>query len=168
MSSYRVFLGLGSNIGDRLGFLNRAAAEISRLRGTTIVWASSVYETSPVGKEPQASFLNAVLEVTTSLPPGELLPEVKGLEQKIGRSPGERWGPREIDIDILLYDGVVVRDAAVAVPHPEMENRRFVLVPLREIAPDVVHPVSGMTVEELARACRDSGRVVRIQGRIQW
>jgi len=168
MTVYRVFVSLGSNVGDRLGYLNRAASEIGKIPETKIVWSSSVYETSPVGSTEQANFLNAVLEVNTSLLPGDLLQEVKGLEQKVGRTPGTHWGPREIDIDILLYDGVTARDGTVTVPHPELEKRRFVLVPLREIAPDVVHPVSGLTVEELAHACRDTGRVVKIQARIQW
>jgi 2-amino-4-hydroxy-6-hydroxymethyldihydropteridine diphosphokinase len=168
MSQYRVFLGLGSNMGERVSYLNRAATGIGRLRESRIVWASSVYETSPIGNTEQPTFLNAVIELETGLVPAELLGEIKKLEQSVGRVARERWGPREIDIDILLYDGLVVSDATVTVPHPELEKRRFVLVPLREIAPDVVHPVSGMTIEELAHACHDDGRIVKTQSRIQW
>jgi 2-amino-4-hydroxy-6-hydroxymethyldihydropteridine diphosphokinase len=112
--------------------------------------------------------LNAVIELETGLPPRELLAEIKNLEQNVGRVVRERWGPREIDIDILLYDGLAMSDATVTVPHPELEKRRFVLVPLREIAPDVVHPVNGMTIEEMANACHDGGRIVKTQSRIQW
>ena len=88
---------------------------------------------------------------------------MKRIEGVVGRTEGggERWGPREIDIDILLYDGLVYTDDAVTVPHAEMERRKFVLIPLREIAPELVHPVSGLTVEELAAACPDTGRVVK-------
>lgn len=168
MKSYSVFLGLGSNIGERHVFLNRAANAVARIPQTTIIWASSVYETSPYGMTDQPTFLNAALQIETALDPPALLAEVKGIERRIGRTSGDRWGPREIDIDILLYEGLAVNDAAVTVPHPELEKRRFALVPLREIAGDIVHPVSGMTIEELARACSDQGRVTKTQFRIQW
>jgi 2-amino-4-hydroxy-6-hydroxymethyldihydropteridine diphosphokinase len=87
------------------------------------------------------------------------VPRWKDVEQRIGRSPSERWGPREIDIDILVYDGLVFADDRVTVPHPDLEHRRFVLIPLREIAADLIHPVSGMTVEELSAACTDRGAI---------
>lgn len=161
MKMYSAFLGLGSNLGDRHVFLNRAVAELKKLPDTRLVWASSVYETDPVGKADQPKFLNAAVEVETALAPAGLLQETAAIEQRLGRSTSERWGPREIDIDVLLYDGVVQNDGNVRVPHPELEKRKFVLVPLHEIAPDVVHPVNGMTVEEMLRACRDSSRVVR-------
>jgi 2-amino-4-hydroxy-6-hydroxymethyldihydropteridine diphosphokinase len=120
-----------------------------------------VYETDPVGKTDQEKFLNAALEIETPLEPKQLFAEVKAIERRIGRTKTERWGPREIDIDVLLYDGVVSKDEAVTVPHPEMEQRKFVLVPLKEIAPDLVHPINGMTMEELVAACTDPGRVVQ-------
>ena len=161
MKTYRVFLGLGSNMGEREKFLNRAIAELKKAQNTKIVWASSVYETDPVGKTDQPKFLNAALEVETALEPRELFAEAKSVEQRLGRTMSERWGPREIDIDVLLYDGLVFSDDAVTVPHPEMERRKFVLVPLKEIAPDLVHPISGMTMEELVAACKDAGRVVQ-------
>ena len=161
MKLYRVFLGLGSNVGERQKFLNRAVEELRKVHDTRAVWASSVYETDPVGKTDQPKFLNAALEIETALAPKELYGEVKSIEQRIGRTEGERWGPREIDIDILLYDGLVFNDEELEVPHPEMVERKFVLVPLKEIAPDLVHPINGMTVEEMASACRDAGRVVQ-------
>jgi len=166
MKSHSVFLGLGSNKGEREKFLTRAVAELRKVKDTRIVSASSVYETDPVGKTDQPRFLNAALEIETALGPGELFPEVKAVEQRIGRTSTERWGPREIDIDILVYDGLVFHDEQVTVPHPEMEKRKFVLVPLKEIAPDLVHPVSGMTMEELLAACRDQGRVVQSYHRL--
>ena len=159
--TYRAFLGLGSNLGAREDYLNRAAAELRRTAGVRVVWCSSVYETDPWGNTAQGRFLNAAVEVETALDPPALMCELKRIEKALGRTQGERWGPREIDIDILLYDGLVHETATVTVPHPALPERRFALVPLREIAPDVVHPVSGLTVEEMARACRDGSRVVQ-------
>jgi 2-amino-4-hydroxy-6-hydroxymethyldihydropteridine diphosphokinase len=161
MTEYRVFVGLGSNLGERERFLQDAARRLGAIPGTSVVWFSSVFETDPYGKAEQPRFLNVAAEVTTSLDPPALLSALKGIETSLGRTKSERWGPREIDLDILLYDGLVYADEAVRVPHPELEHRRFVLVPLREIAPDLIHPVSGLTVEEMAAACRDQGRVVK-------
>jgi 2-amino-4-hydroxy-6-hydroxymethyldihydropteridine diphosphokinase len=161
MKSYRVFIGLGSNVGQCEKFLNKAVAELKNVRDTKVVWASSVYETDPVGKTDQPKFLNAAVEIETQLQPNELYEEVKAIETRLGRTKTERWGPREIDIDILVYDGLVFQDEEVTVPHPEMERRKFVLVPLKEIAPDLVHPISGMTMEELVAECKDVGRVVQ-------
>lgn len=166
MKTYTAFLGLGSNVGERQKFLNKTAAEIKKLPGTKIIWASSVYETDPVGKKDQPKFLNAALEIETGLLPVELLPQLKSIETLVGRTASEQWGPREIDIDILLYDGLVHHDDEVKVPHPQMDKRKFVLVPLREIAPDVVHPVHGLTVTEMADACRDTSRVTKTSYRI--
>lgn len=161
MKTYSVFLGLGSNLGERQRYLQQSADELKKVRETKVVWVSSVYETEPWGKTNQPKFLNACMEVETSLRPPELCAETRAIELRIGRSSGEHWGPREIDIDILLYDGLVFEDETVKVPHPEMENRRFVLVPLQEIAPDLVHPINGMTVQELVAASKDKGRVVK-------
>ena len=167
MRRYRVFLGLGSNIGERYRMLQLAAGALGVLQGTRLVQASPVYETDPFGKTDQERFLNAVLEVETTLPPAALVTEVKAIERRLGRQERGRWGPREIDIDILLYDGLAYQDAEVSVPHPGLAERRFVLVPLREIAPDLVHPVSGLTMEELAGQCGDTGRVVQTSYRIR-
>lgn len=165
MKTFSVFLGLGSNVGERHKFMNQAVAELKNMQGVRMVWASSVYETEPYGKTDQQKFLNAALEIETELAPPALLKEVKEIEHRLGRTMAEKWGPREIDIDILLYDGVVYNDEALTVPHPELEHRKFVLVPLREIAPDLVHPVNGMTITELSRACQD-GRVVKTSFRL--
>jgi len=156
---YRVFIGLGSNLGDRGAFLNQAAARLRRLEEVSVVWFSPVYESEPLGNQTQPLFLNAVGELETALLPPDLLARLKGIEQDLGRTPGERWGPREIDLDVLLYDGLVYDQNGITVPHPRLEERRFVLVPFRDIAPDVVHPISGMTIEELARQCREGGRM---------
>jgi 2-amino-4-hydroxy-6-hydroxymethyldihydropteridine diphosphokinase len=166
MKTYRVFVGLGSNLGERQLFLNRAVSDLQKVAGVRLVWTSSVYETDPWGKTDQPRFLNAVAEIETTLSPRELFDELKGIESQLGRTPAEKWEPRIIDLDILIYDGLVSRDPHVSVPHPELESRKFVLVPLREIAPDLIHPVNGLTVTEMAAACRDSGRVVKTSHRI--
>jgi len=166
MKLYTVFLGLGSNLGEREKCLNQAVGHLKKLRASSLVWASSVYETDPYGKVDQPKFLNAAVQIETSLEPSELFEEIKKIEATAGRSRNERWGPREIDIDILIYDGLVFESDSVKVPHPEIEKRKFVLVPLREIAPDLVHPVTGLNVEEMAAQCQDSGRVVKSLYRI--
>lgn len=161
MKVYNVFLGLGSNLGDRQKYLNQAAVALAKVKAIKLVWTSSVYETEPYGKPDQPKFLNAVAEIETSLEPNALFDEVKSIEKQMGRSSSERWGPREIDIDLLIYDGLVFANDQIKVPHPELEKRRFVLVPLREIAPDLVHPINGMTMTELAASCTDTIRVVK-------
>jgi 2-amino-4-hydroxy-6-hydroxymethyldihydropteridine diphosphokinase len=164
--AYRVFLSLGSNMGERQKYLSDAAGNLKGVPDTRVVWTSSVYETDPYGKQDQPQFLNAVVEIETALEPEKLLDVCKGIEQTLGRTSTEKWGPREIDIDILIYDGVVFGNSSLKVPHPELEKRKFVLVPLKEIAPDLIHPENGMTITELADACRDSSRVVRSYHRI--
>ncbi len=167
MKTYRVFLGLGSNIGDRATHLQKAADNVRAIPGVRIIWYSSVYETDPWGNEEQEKFYNAVAEIETELLPDELLARLKDIEHLLGRTPSVTpWAPREIDLDILLYDGLVVSNATVTVPHPHLHDRRFVLVPFREIAPDIVHPVNGMTIEEMAAACADKGKVVKTLHRI--
>jgi 2-amino-4-hydroxy-6-hydroxymethyldihydropteridine diphosphokinase len=163
---YSAFLGLGSNLGQREKHLNTAVAELKRMRSSRLVWTSNVYETDPVGKISQPKFLNACVEMETELSPGDLHAETKSMEARLGRTSTERWGPREIDVDILLYDGVVFDKDGVTVPHPEMEHRRFVLVPLNDIAADLVHPVTGLTVAEMLKACKDQSRVVQSHHRL--
>jgi 2-amino-4-hydroxy-6-hydroxymethyldihydropteridine diphosphokinase len=161
MKTYRVFLGLGSNLGDRRAMLQSAVRAVGALPGTLLTSVSHAYETDPFGRKDQPVFLNAALEFTTGFAPDELMPELRRIERELGRTEAERWAPRCVDLDILLYDGLTHETADLIVPHPGLPGRRFVLVPLCDIAPDVVHPVSGMTMEELLRACSDDGRVVR-------
>jgi 2-amino-4-hydroxy-6-hydroxymethyldihydropteridine diphosphokinase len=128
----RAWLALGSNLGDRAAYL-RAAVEALPEAGITLVRASRVAETDPVGVRDQPRFLNQVLEVETSLEPRPLLEAVKTIEQELGRTTRERWGPREIDIDILRYDGRVVDEPGLNIPHAELHNRPFLLDLLEEL-----------------------------------
>lgn len=128
----RVWLALGSNLGDRAGYL-KAARNAMPEAGINLLQASRVAETEPVGVHDQPRFLNQVLEVETSLEPRPLLEAVKAIEQQLGRTARERWGPREIDIDILRYDGRTVDEPGLHIPHPELSNRPFLLDLLEEL-----------------------------------
>ncbi len=161
MTTFRVFVGLGSNIGDRFKYLTEAAAALHAVPDTSVVWFSSVYEADAWGKTDQPRFLNTACELNTTLEPRALLGFLKKIEETLGRSSHDRWGPREIDLDILVYDGLAFEDELVCVPHRDLEHRRFALVPLRDIAPDLVHPVNGLTILDMAAACADQGRVVK-------
>jgi len=132
------YLSLGSNLGDRLGRLREAIARLRELDGTSVERVSSVYESEPVGVTEQPRFLNLALQIKTTLEPLELLRAAKRIERELGRRPGPRWGPRPIDIDLLLYGDEAVETPELTLPHPEMMKRAFVLVPLGEIAPDLV------------------------------
>lgn len=143
----RAFVGLGSNLGDRSAMLGQARERLAALPGTTLTRASSLYVTAPVGGPEQDDYLNQVVELETSLSPRELLVEIGEIESVLGRERVVRWGPRSIDVDILWYDGSSIAEADLEVPHPRLEERRFVLEPLAELAPDLLLP-SGMTVSE--------------------
>jgi 2-amino-4-hydroxy-6-hydroxymethyldihydropteridine diphosphokinase len=135
------YLGLGSNVGDRAHNLERARRALDR-RGARVLRASSIIETSPWGMSEQGPFLNQVLKVEWPGGPRALLRTAREVETEIGRVPTYRWGPREIDVDILLFDGLVVSEPGLEVPHPRMWERDFVLIPLRELEPGVGLAVS--------------------------
>lgn len=155
-----VYLSLGSNLGDRFANLRGALARLAG-SGLEVRRVSSLYKTKPVDFEPQAWFLNCVAEVGTELMPVQLLKTLKSIERALGRRPGTSKGPRPIDIDILLYENVVVRSSALTIPHERMGERRFVLIPLRELAPTVPHPVLKRTITQLLADTPDKSQVVR-------
>jgi 2-amino-4-hydroxy-6-hydroxymethyldihydropteridine diphosphokinase len=154
-----VFLGIGSNIGDRLHFLTEAVRKLRTIPSSGVVKISSVYETEPVGVKNQNYFLNAVVLVQTSMGVADFHSRIKSIEKELGRVDRSRWGPREIDIDILLFGDRVINQAAIVIPHPEMVNRRFVLQPLAEIAPETVHPLFHKPVKDLLAECNDANVV---------
>ncbi|MDE3058765.1 MAG: 2-amino-4-hydroxy-6-hydroxymethyldihydropteridine diphosphokinase [Bacteroidota bacterium] len=157
-----VFLSLGSNVGTRSAYLQKAVDGIAEFPGTDLVKISSVYQTEPVGVTRQRDFYNAAVWLVTRLDAHEFHARMKTLEQTIGRRRTFRWGPREIDIDILLFGDLVVDEALLRIPHKAMTLRRFVLTPLAEIAPDAIHPVLQETVASLAGRCTDTSAVERL------
>jgi len=158
-SMAQVFIGLGSNLGGRLNYLKQALTEMAHLPSTAVITCSSVYETDPVGVKEQPIFLNVVAELDSTLIPYELFTGLKRIEREIGRTRSERWGPREIDLDLLYYGREVVNDQGLHVPHPEIANRRFVLVPMKEIAPAYFDPLRHLSIEELLHRCTDTSAV---------
>jgi 2-amino-4-hydroxy-6-hydroxymethyldihydropteridine diphosphokinase len=160
------YLGLGSNIGNRIGYIRKSLVALSRLPKTKITKVSSLYETEPYGKKEQPWFINIVVEISTELSPLELFKKCKSIETKFGRQKRERWAEREIDIDILLYDNIVLSTPELQIPHPDMHNRRFVLIPLSEIAPNMIHPIFKKSISELLIECKDTTRIIHIPEKI--
>ncbi len=148
-SAVTAYIGLGSNIGDREYQLNRAVELLKITEKTQVTLVSSYYNTAPVGYEQQPDFLNAVVEIRTSLSSRELLRVCSGIEKELKRERIIHWGPRTIDLDILLYGCNIINDTDLVIPHPRMHERRFVLEPLNEIAPLVLHPVFNKTINDI-------------------
>lgn len=158
----RVYLSLGSNRGDRVACLEQALEKL-RAAGIVIRRVSSYYKTEPVDFQPQAWFVNCAVEAETDLMPLQLLRACQSTERALGRRPGVAKGPRPIDIDILLYENTIIHSKDLVVPHPRMGERRFVLIPLREIAPGLCHPVSQRRVEEMLYDTEDRSQVIRMR-----
>lgn len=142
-----LYLGIGSNIGDKLGNIERAIKELTSL--IEVKKCSSIYETSPWGYKKQDKFLNCIVYGKTKLSGFELLKEINSIEKKLGRERGKKFGPRIIDIDILFYGEEIINTPKLIIPHPLLHLRKFVLVPMVEINPDFVHPVLKKSIKEL-------------------
>jgi len=160
-----VFLGLGSNVDDREKHLTQAFDRIEKVKQSSVIRVSSIYESEPWGRKNQASFLNQVIEIETHLKPDTFFSICQAIEKSMGRTSSLRWGPRIIDIDLLLYHHHIIDIKGLEVPHPRLTQRRFVLEPLVEIAPDVIVPGFGENVTEILRKCEDSGEVVVFRNR---
>jgi 2-amino-4-hydroxy-6-hydroxymethyldihydropteridine diphosphokinase len=157
------YLGIGSNLGDPIENCRAALREIAALKNVRVLRRSSLYRTQPVGNVSQDWFVNGVLEVRTAFTAPQLLKAMQWAEQAMGRVRAEKWGPRTIDIDILLYGQEIVETGDLVIPHPEMHKRRFVLVPMNEIAPYVIHPRYGISMKGLLDRLEDNLAVERIE-----
>ncbi len=144
-----VFIGLGSNLGDREGFLRSSLERLAGCGKVTVRAVSSLYETEPVGFEDQGPFLNAAAELRAVAEPEEFLRLLLAVEDQIGRRRERRWGPRSIDLDLLLWGQRIIQTESLIVPHPQMACRGFVLAPLAEIASQALHPTLGLRAEQL-------------------
>jgi 2-amino-4-hydroxy-6-hydroxymethyldihydropteridine diphosphokinase len=159
MSQNQIYIGLGSNLGDRLSNFKKALQKISCLPATKVKTISSIYETEPIGYLSQDNFLNMVVEISTSLDPESFLFQIQKIEHELGRIRKVRWGPRTIDIDILYWGAKIFRTDLLQIPHSEIENRRFVLMPLNEIAPNFKSPPRFQRICVLLENVQDNSRV---------
>ncbi|GAX62682.1 7,8-dihydro-6-hydroxymethylpterin-pyrophosphokinase [Candidatus Scalindua japonica] len=145
----KVYVGLGSNLGNRKENIIRAIDRIDTCEEFSVKERSGFYDTAPFGGPPQPDYVNCVIGLETEVGPQALLKEFKKIEVELGRKPGLRWGPRMVDLDILLYGDKIVKEHNLKIPHERMYERVFVLEPLCEISPDIKHPVSGISLSEL-------------------
>jgi 2-amino-4-hydroxy-6-hydroxymethyldihydropteridine diphosphokinase len=153
-----VYLAFGSNLGDRGHNIQSAITQLERL-GVKMIRSSKLYETEPVGKTDQPEFYNLVAEFHTTQSPGDLVLHIHSVERALKRVRKEKWGPRTIDIDVLFYGDQVIDLPGLNVPHPRIQERNFVLIPLNEIAPDFAHPIYKKSVRELLKASLDKAIV---------
>ena len=153
------YIGFGSNIDDRLHYITQGLRLLLEADHVSLIQVSSFYETEPVGYEEQDWFLNSVVAVETDLPVHELLALLKEIERHVGRQHRMRWRPREVDLDLLIYDQCCINTPDLTVPHPEMHRRSFVLVPFAEIAPDVLHPIFQQNIRTLLSNLNDEKTV---------
>jgi 2-amino-4-hydroxy-6-hydroxymethyldihydropteridine diphosphokinase len=156
------YIGIGSNLGQPAARCLEAVERLASAGGITLLRCSSLYRTEPVGEKNQEDFVNAVAEVRTMLSPRALLQTLLQIEREMGRVRTIRWGPRVIDLDILLFGQEVLQEEDLVIPHPELHRRRFVLVPLSELASYAIHPAFGVSIRGLMQRLQDDSRVERI------
>lgn len=160
--SHIAFIGIGSNLGDAPGHCREAIARMKAHPHLAIHATSSFYKTQPFGKTDQDWFVNAVVQLATDLPAMDLLHVLLNIEKEMGRERREKWGPRKIDLDLLFYDADVIRQEQLEVPHPGIAQRRFVLDPMMEIAPDFMHPTLHQTIRVLQSKLKDDFEITRL------
>jgi 2-amino-4-hydroxy-6-hydroxymethyldihydropteridine diphosphokinase len=160
------YIALGSNKGDRFEYLTRAIQEIIQDKNNIIENVSSIYETLPYGYKDQGNFYNAVIKITTSYELLDLLDLLKSIEKKLGRENSTKWGPREIDLDILFYNDLIFSNNRITVPHKEAANRDFVLIPLSEIAPDLNHPALNQKICDICIVESEKTVIGKIQQKL--
>jgi 2-amino-4-hydroxy-6-hydroxymethyldihydropteridine diphosphokinase len=157
--THQVYIGIGSNVGNKRDNFFEAVARLAKLPDTKVIKESSLYESEPLG-DAKEWYINGAVEIETKFKPEMLLEKFKNIERAMGRKKvKKRWGARLIDLDILLYDSAVVKKKNLRIPHPEMTSRKFVLIPLSEIAPQVVHPELGVTISELLFKLKDDKKI---------
>lgn len=156
----KVFISIGSNLGDRKTNCKRALEEMAKF--SVVVKVSSLYETEPVGNEYQPDFINLAAEISTDLTPHELLRHLNEIEERLGRVRTEKWGPRKIDLDIIFYGDLIIRDDDLIIPHPEAHLRQFVLESIYEIDPDLIYPGLGIPVCDVLRKLKNKKKVVKM------
>ena len=161
MPVHKVYILTGSNKGQRKRFLQKAIDQIGQQCGN-IIKVSSIYETAAWGNTKQAAFLNQVISIQTKLLPDELMQQLLQIEAALGRIRTGKYGPRTIDLDILFYDELIYHSAIVTVPHPAIQERKFVLIPLAELSPRKIHPVYKKSIAVLLRACADTLEVKKL------
>lgn len=152
-----ILLGLGSNMGDREKYILAAVDKLAAHERIAVMQSSSIYETEPFGRKEQRSYLNAVIRIVTDLSPEELLDACLFIEKQLGRKRVLHWGPRSIDIDLLVYDTIVRSTEDLKLPHPYLTLRKFVLVPMLDITNESI--INGLTVQQLLKVCPDDGEV---------
>jgi 2-amino-4-hydroxy-6-hydroxymethyldihydropteridine diphosphokinase len=156
------YIGIGSNLGDKLSYCETAISEILKIDRQQLLAKSSLFKTEPVGYASQDWFVNGVIKIETDLEPSELLRTLKTIEAQLGRTETLRWGPRTIDLDILFFDDIQIQTGELQIPHPLIQNRRFVLVPLAEIDPNFFHPILRKTAQELLNDFQGDQRVEKL------
>jgi len=158
-----VYIGFGSNLGDKIAYCEKAIAEILGLDNHKLLAKSSFYKTQPVGYRAQDWFVNGVIKLESDLEPQDLLRALKEVEARLGRTETFQWGPREIDLDLLLYEDQIIQTSQLQVPHPRIQERQFVLIPLVEIAQGLVHPVLKKSIRKILEEIKENQGVKRLQ-----
>jgi len=156
------YIGIGSNLGDKIDHCEKAISEILKIDRQRLLAKSSYYKTQPIGYPSQDWFVNGVIKIETDLEAHELLQTLKAIESQLGRAETFRWGPRTIDLDILFFDDVEINTERLQIPHPLIQDRQFVLVPLAEIARNFIHPVLKKTIQELLNNLKEDQGVEKI------